>query len=152
MISSPAPWPSTCEVSDDPHDLASCRPRSLDPRQSVNQRSELRPERTGLAVYLRVRRGVGAMSEEYTPTTDEMRNVYASVQALGIRSGPPGAIEYNHGKAKFDRWLAEVERAAAEKAWHEGFCRGEVSGGREWPINPHTENPYRHGGSDERAN
>lgn len=53
---------------------------------------------------------------EYTPTTDEMRNVYASVQALGIRSGPPGAIEYNHGKAKFDRWLAEVERAAAAKA------------------------------------
>lgn len=45
--------------------------------------------------------------------------------------------------------LAEVERAAAEKAWHEGFCRGEVSGGREWPINPHAENPYRRGGSDD---
>ena len=56
---------------------------------------------------------------DYTPTTDEMRNVYASVQALGIRSGPPGAIEYNHGKAKFDRWLAEVERAAAARALEE---------------------------------
>ena len=56
---------------------------------------------------------------DYTPTTDEMRNVYASAQALGIRSGPPGAIEYNHGKAKFDRWLAEVERAAAARALEE---------------------------------
>ena len=50
------------------------------------------------------------------PSTEGMRNVYASVQALGIRSGPPGAIEYNHGKAKFDAWLAAIEREAAAKA------------------------------------
>ena len=50
------------------------------------------------------------------PSTEEMRNVYASVQALGIRSGPPGAIEYNHGKAKFDAWLAAIEREAAARA------------------------------------
>lgn len=57
------------------------------------------------------------------PSTEGVRNVYASVQALGIRSGPPGAIEYNHGGAKFDRWLAEytaeVERAAAARALEE---------------------------------
>ena len=50
------------------------------------------------------------------PSTEEMQNVYASVRALGIRSGPPGAIEYNHGKAKFDAWLAAIEREAAAKA------------------------------------
>ena len=56
----------------------------------------------------------------YTPTTEQMRNIYASVKALGIRPGPPGAIEYSHGGAQFDRWLAEytaeVERAAAVRA------------------------------------
>ncbi len=53
------------------------------------------------------------------PSTEGMRNVYASVQALGIRSGPPGAIEYNHGKAKFDAWLAAIEREAAARALEE---------------------------------
>ncbi len=50
------------------------------------------------------------------PSTEEMRNVYASVQALGIRGGPPGAIEYNHGKVKFDAWLDRIEREAAARA------------------------------------
>lgn len=39
--------------------------------------------------------------------------------------------------------LAEVERAAAEKAWREGFCRGEQSAAREIPQNPDQINPYR---------
>ncbi len=43
----------------------------------------------------------------------------------------------------FDDLLAEVERAATEKAWHEGFCAGERSGEREMSLNPYTENPYR---------
>ena len=38
----------------------------------------------------------------------------------------------------FIEWFNEQQR----KAWHQGFCRGEVSGSREIPINPYTENPY----------
>lgn len=40
-----------------------------------------------------------------TPATKDVRDAYMSNQGLKDRSGP-----------EFDRWLAEVERAAAEKA------------------------------------
>lgn len=43
---------------------------------------------------------------DYTPTTKGIR--------LDARNG--GCLP-----ADFDAWLAEVERAAAEKAWDEGF-------------------------------
>ena len=36
----------------------------------------------------------------------------------------------------------EAIRKIKAQAWHEGFCRGEVSGAREMPLNPYTENPY----------
>ena len=62
------------------------------------------------------------------PSTEGMRNVYASVQALGIRSGPPGAIEYNHGKAKFDAWLAAIEREAAARALEEAANAWQING------------------------
>lgn len=35
-----------------------------------------------------------------------------------------------------------IGKSKLRKAWHEGFCRGEVSGQREFPLNPYTENPY----------
>lgn len=44
---------------------------------------------------------------EYTPTTDEVETHWADVGFAGDRES-------------FQRWLAEVERAAAEKAWAEG--------------------------------
>lgn len=45
----------------------------------------------------------------YTPTTEE-------VQALYKSHFDPAALQNHDGGAEFDRWLAEVERAAAEKA------------------------------------
>lgn len=88
------------------------------------------------------------MSEEYTPTTDEVRADYAAGQ---INPSDPHCPV----RAEFDRWLAEVERAAAEKAW--GECDEVLTSHIDrtsgllqvvtwltWPTNP-----YRRGGSDE---
>lgn len=35
-----------------------------------------------------------------------------------------------------------IGKSKLRRSWHEGFCRGEVSGTRETPLNPYTENPY----------
>ena len=76
---------------------------------------------------------------EYTPTTEEVETHWADV---GFASD----------RASFRRWLVEVERAAAEKAWTEGvatalnYAKREPDGitlklvtidGAAW------ENPYR---------
>ncbi|UOQ60365.1 hypothetical protein MUN76_15250 [Leucobacter rhizosphaerae] len=45
---------------------------------------------------------------EYTPTTEEVRSAAATLNMCRY--------------SEFDRWLAEVERASAEKAWDEA-CR-----------------------------
>jgi len=98
------------------------------------------------------------MSEEYTPTTDEVRSAAATLNMCSY--------------SEFDRWLAEVERAAAEKALlallnettavvndktlieladkYAGFYSGVRSGGQreESRIREHLER-YRRGGSDE---
>ena len=42
---------------------------------------------------------------DYTPTTEEVRDAYAGHD-----------FDYAIAGAQFDRWLAEVERASAEKA------------------------------------
>ena len=57
---------------------------------------------------------------EYTPTTSEVREQFAR----GARGGYGGSAEagaHRHVAAqnKFDRWLAEVERAAAARALEE---------------------------------
>ncbi len=49
-------------------------------------------------------------------------------------------------EAEFDRWLAEVERAAAEKGWDEGEQAGyEDALGEQRGIGPQesARNPYR---------
>jgi hypothetical protein len=50
----------------------------------------------------------------YTPTTEEVRGDYAHFQVPG--GTDPVTGEFAEGLAEFDRWLAEVERVAAEKA------------------------------------
>ena len=66
------------------------------------------------------------MSEQYTPTTDEVDTGFTTF-AWELEKEKPGT--YGHGFenyhevcASFRRWLAEVERKAAEKAWDEGFA------------------------------
>ena len=76
----------------------------------------------------------------------EVKVAYRLIETVG--SADVDAVPYDPDftarvDAEYDHWLAEVERAAAEKAWHEGFCVGERSGEREMSLNPYTENPYR---------
>lgn len=54
------------------------------------------------------------MSDEYTPTTEQVRATYLGGTLIEFRE---------EGFGRFQRWLAEVERAAAEKAWWEACLR-----------------------------
>ena len=85
---------------------------------------------------------------EYTPTTDEVRGDYAHFQTPG--GTDPVTGEFAEGLAEFDRWLAkhdaEVECAAAEKAWDEGEQAGyEDALGEQRGIRPNesARNPHR---------
>lgn len=79
---------------------------------------------------------------EYTPTTGVVRGAYVEDQ---IGYAMPYHIPESEHEERFDRWLAEVERAAAQKAWGEGF----QACAEWWEIHhwQHTEafegNPYR---------
>lgn len=54
---------------------------------------------------------------EYTPTTDEIREVWG-----------------RHSRyMEFDDWLAEHDRVVKSKAWAEGFAEGK------WVSNPYRE-------------
>lgn len=68
---------------------------------------------------------------DYTPTTDRVRADYAETYE--------GTDERRY--ARFDRWLAEVERAAAEKAWDR--CVGEMPIDPDWKNFYGDNNPYR---------
>ena len=65
---------------------------------------------------------------DYTPTTELVRHNWGA---------------YGAPREEFDQWLAEVERAAAAKAWDEGadsaFYNPEIRGFVDYP----DENPYR---------
>ena len=73
---------------------------------------------------------------EYTPTTEQVRLDY--VMAYSEKESSQILAERD-----FDRWLANVERAAAERAWLEGadsaFYNPEIRGYVDYP----DENPYR---------
>lgn len=69
---------------------------------------------------------------DYTPTTEEVRDAYAGHD-----------FDYAIAGAQFDRWLAEVERAAAEKAWTDGWNEGVDFEVYVRDINQAGPNPYR---------
>lgn len=76
---------------------------------------------------------------EYTPTTDEVRAAYF-VRKTGL------VVSAMSHYPEFDDWLAEVERAVAEKAWDEAAridadCHDCIAMGGH-------ENPYRTGGAE----
>jgi hypothetical protein len=77
------------------------------------------------------------VSDDYTPTVAEARALYEE------RTGHP---------EEHDRMIAEVERAAAEKAWDEGHTAGALSEmiqfGRKVSY-ARKSNPYRKGQSYE---
>ena len=70
--------------------------------------------------------GVEELMSDYTPTTEEVRDSYASWSAA---------------YPEFDRWLTEVKAQAWEEGWHTG---NKDSDG----LQP-TVNPYREGENNE---
>lgn len=78
---------------------------------------------------------------DYTPTTDEVRLEY-----MAVRWGKSNIVSFD-ARAEFDRWLAEIERAAAEKAWGEG-TRAQWRLGQTRDIDQIPANPYRREGKE----
>lgn len=107
------------------------------------------------------------MTEQYTPTTDEVRRSFVYAESSDFVATAPGTgvdswarvraqgdvkvTRVRDGElhkaatAEFDRWLAEVERSAAEKAWAEGYrlktmtLNDEIIG----VLNPYSAEAYR---------
>ena len=67
------------------------------------------------------------MSDDYTPTTEEVEAHWADVGFAGDR-------------ASFRRWLSEHDRQVAEDAWWEGAIAGHAAAVLPEPLVP---NPYR---------
>lgn len=80
------------------------------------------------------------MSDEYTPSTDEVRLEY-----MAVRWRKSDIVSFD-ARAEFDRMIASVERAAAEKAWDR--CVGEMPLDTDWKNYYVDNNPYRKEESD----
>ena len=81
------------------------------------------------------------MGEQWTPTTDDFRQVWAAFNGYGGLVTRPHSVSMDEGYAEFDRWLAQVKA----DAWDEGHdaATDEAPDGV-WPdawID--TPNPYR---------
>lgn len=75
---------------------------------------------------------------EYTPTTDEVRDAWASwTNAFSRGRGI--------GKDEFNRWLAAHDRQVQAEAWDEGYSTGLdymsqwLDGDEDEPENPYRE-------------
>lgn len=66
---------------------------------------------------------------DYTPTLEDAKRTYAYIQG-GLDHDEGYKPFYQVHEEAFDRMIAEVERAAAEKAWDEGYSRGNAHNGR----------------------
>lgn len=56
------------------------------------------------------------MSEQYTPTTEELRILYVSSE-IECPGGATHDADDARANAEFDRYLAEHDRQVAERAW-----------------------------------
>lgn len=72
---------------------------------------------------------------DYVPTTEEVRLEY-----MAVRWGKNDIVSFD-ARAEFDRMIASVERAAAEKAWDR--CVGEMPIDPDWKNFYGDNNPYR---------
>ena len=61
------------------------------------------------------------MNDDYTPTTEEVRDYFAH--------GQFSDLEEREGVARFNRWLVEHDRQIAEKAFREGVDAGKFMAG-----------------------
>lgn len=89
---------------------------------------------------------------EYTPTDDEVDTGFTTF-AWELERSNPGTYpegsnfhDYHEVCAAYRRWLAEVERATAEKAWLEGHAAGrdyQADGWNSDAHDPQQDNPHR---------
>ena len=76
---------------------------------------------------------------EYTPTTAEVREEFVyGHQEVDMRGNV--VVSFDEANVRWDRWLAKVERAAAEKAYSEAALAIQDGLGA-WDA--HENNPYR---------
>lgn len=88
---------------------------------------------------------------EYTPTTRQIEDGFAHEPEYEYHNPVGYGAHVQSNRRAFQRWLAEVERAAAEKAWEEGFDahdkdwahHDEAGWGDEDCLTDVTTNPYR---------
>lgn len=83
---------------------------------------------------------------EYTPSVEEGRNAWIEYQTEVPSDGAYLPMSVEDAGAQWDRMIAEVERAAAEKAWMEGHAAGRDYQGDGWNSDAHDpaeDNPYR---------
>lgn len=78
---------------------------------------------------------------EYTPTTQQVENGFAHEPEYEYHNPIGYGSHVQANRRGFKRWLAEVERAAAEKGWDEGYEHNcDLSDG---PADKSYSNPYR---------
>ena len=76
------------------------------------------------------------MSKQWTPTTDDFRQVWAAFNGYGGLVARPHSVLMDEGYAEFDRWLAGVKA----DAWDQGV-RDHAAG---YGMTPDPgPNPYR---------
>lgn len=74
---------------------------------------------------------------DYTPTTDEMRDVYTWDRC--VKHGRDDSLDTRTFRADFDRWLASVKA----DAWDEGFDVGRDDVLGAYPAGRTPDNPHR---------
>ena len=80
---------------------------------------------------------------EYTPTTEQVRAAFIAQEDFYARVAslePPTSEESGED---FDRWLAEVRREAAEKAWDEVADYLDRTNAPSLAEAARRDNPYR---------
>lgn len=84
---------------------------------------------------------------EYTPPTEQVREIYAEIRHEGTGQG------FKPHRAEFDRWLNEIKaeawdegsRAEADRAWRQE----DANAAGQWHLVPDPKNPYREEPTDD---
>lgn len=81
---------------------------------------------------------------DHTPTTQQVEDGFAHEPEYEYHNPIGYGAHVQGNRRAFRRWLAEVERAAAEKAWGLGYQNGQDSVYTATTEFPNAfENPYR---------
>ena len=78
------------------------------------------------------------MTQEYTPTTDQVRIEYVGVDPDNVDAVTNADFI---AAARFDRWLAAYDAQIRAEAWDEGFTEGRDLAVSGQPMT--RNNPYR---------